>query len=242
VAPAATHAQADAGALVDTLRTRIERATRSSDVSAIAQVRALADRAVTRFPDDPWLLHYRGYALYREVTITMGRAPETDVGDQLETAQAALEAALAKRNIPESRALLAAVLGQRIGTNPVRGMTLGPRADREMDAAIAVAPQNPRVWLLHGIGAFHKPRLFGGGTKAATESLRKAISLFERDNAQAPAPSWGHDEAWLWLGRTLEEEEKYAESLAAYRRALELQPENAWVRDILLPRVERKVK
>jgi tetratricopeptide (TPR) repeat protein len=234
--------QADARALTDTLRARIERATLASDVSAITQVRALADRAVGRFPDDPWLLHYRGYALYREVTITMGRAPQTDVSDQLEMAQSALEAALEKRDLPETRALLGSVIGMRIGTNPLRGMTLGPRSEREMDAALEAGAENPRVWLLHAIGAFHKPRMFGGGTKPALESLRKAISFFERDKPQAPAPSWGHDEAWLWLGRVLEEEEKYAEARDAYRRSLQLQPENGWVRDVLLPNVERKIK
>src|SRR5688500_12721335 len=100
LAPVPAHAQADAAALLDTLRVRIERANAAGDVSTIAQVRALADRAVTRFPEDAWLAHYRAYAMYREVTITMGRAPDTDVGDQLEATQEALESALAKRDVP----------------------------------------------------------------------------------------------------------------------------------------------
>ncbi|HUF49890.1 MAG TPA: tetratricopeptide repeat protein [Longimicrobiales bacterium] len=243
LAPLTSDAQeTDAQALADTLRVRIERAVVAADVGTIAQVRALADRAVTRAPDDAWLLHYRGYALYREATITMGRAPKTDISTILETAQKALENALAKRDIPETRALLASVLGQRIGSSPFRGMTLGPRSDREMETALKNAPENPRVWLLNGIGAFHKPKMFGGGVKPAEESLRRALALYERDNVKAPAPSWGHDEAWLWLGRVLEEQEKYADARAAYVRALELQPDNSWVRDVLLPGIEKKVK
>ena len=241
VSAAALSAQAPTpAALADSARRSIEVATLAADPAALAQVRAFIDRAVTRYPNDAWLLHYRGYALYREANVRQGRNAE-DTGTLLEHAQEALEASLAKRDIPETRALLSAVLGQRIGANPMRGMTLGPRSSREIEQALEAAPNNPRVWLINGIGTLHRPASFGGGADRAEQQIRRALSLFPQDKPEPPAPAWGHDEAWLWLGRILEQKEKLTEARAAYRRVLELQPGNSWVRAELLPRVEKKL-
>jgi hypothetical protein len=66
--------------------------------------------------------------------------------------------------------------------------------------------------------------------------------LFPTDGARPPAPAWGHDEAWLWLGRVHEQNGNLGEARTAYLRALEIQPGNTWVRDVLLPGIETKIR
>jgi Flp pilus assembly protein TadD len=108
-----------------------------------------------------------------------------------------------------------------------------------MDRAADLAPNNPRVWLLKGISSIFTPAIFGGGLDDAERHLRKAIGLFEAERAVAPAPSWGHADAWIWLGQAYERLKKPAEARTAYERALAIAPAHGWVRMVLLPNVSK---
>ena len=61
----------------------------------------------------------------------------------------------------EAHALLSSLYGQQIGTSAWRGMTLGQRASSSIEAALKLAPDNPRVVLQSGIGAFFTPTGYG---------------------------------------------------------------------------------
>jgi tetratricopeptide (TPR) repeat protein len=224
----------------DSARKAIDEAYLNGEPNQLVQARALVERALTRFPADPWLLHYRGFALYREATLRQGKEKRSDVVDLLESAQTSLEQSAARLDLAETDALLSSVIGQQIGSNPLKGMTLGPRSGEAMERALSKGPQNPRVWVLKGIGEFYTPGMFGGGADKAETSLRKAIRLFEKDEPVSPAPAWGNDEAWLWLGQVLEERKKWDEARVAYAKALELQPRNQWVRMELLPNLDKR--
>lgn len=178
--------------------------------------------------------------MYREATLRLNRNGEKDTDKYLEQAEAAFKASAAKMPFPETYALLSSVIGQQIGSNPLKGMTHGPRANGAMDDAVERGPNNPRVWLMRGISAMFTPKMFGGGNERAEEYLRKATTLFERDRVQPPAPAWGHDEAWLWLGRVLEEEGQWDGARRAYEQALQIEPRNGWVREELLPNFEKR--
>ena len=134
-------------------------------------------------------------------------------------------------------ALRSSVIGLMIGLsgNPLSGMTLGPKSSGLLDRAKELEPKNPRVWLISGMSAMFTPKMFGGGTDKAEADLRKAIGLFETDRPAGPAPSWGRADAYVWLGRTLQKEDKTADAKVAYEKALEIQPDYQWVRRVLLP-------
>jgi tetratricopeptide (TPR) repeat protein len=223
----------------DSAQKAIATANLAGDADAVLAARALIDRALTRFPDDPWLLHYRGFALYREATVRQGRERK-EVQQYLEEAERALDKSASQLALPETHALLGSVIGMQIGSNPIRGMTHGPRADGAMDRALELGANNPHVWLLHGIGTMFRPKLFGGGNERAEQYLRRSIALFERDRPAPPAPSWGRDEAWLWLGQVLEEAKRWEEARRAYETALTLAPDNLWVRHELLANLDRR--
>jgi tetratricopeptide (TPR) repeat protein len=226
----------------DSARIAIEAANLAGDLDALIAARALTERALTRFPGNAWLLHYQGYALYREATLRQGRFQEKNLEPYLKQAETALQASAAKAPIPETYALLSSVIGQQIGSNPIRGMTLGPRSSRAMDDALARGPDNPRVYLLRGVGARFTPKMFGGGIERAEEFLRRAIVLFQNDRPATPAPAWGRDEVWVWLGQVLEQKGQWQEARAAYEKALQIEPRNVWVRQELLPGLEKRKK
>jgi tetratricopeptide (TPR) repeat protein len=236
---AQVHAQ-NAEQWADSARLAIEAAYLAGNLEALTAARALVERALTRFPDHAWLLHYNGYALFREASLRQGRFKEKDLDPFFEKAEALFKSSLAQQPIAETFALLSSVIGQQIGSNPLRGMTMGPRSNSAMEDAVASAPDNPRVWLLRGIGARFTPRLFGGGNERAEEYLRRAIALFEHDQVKPPAPAWGRDEAWVWLGQIFEENKQWEPARRAYEQALQYEPRNSWVREELLPNLDKR--
>ena len=75
---------------------------------------------------------------------------------------------------------------------------------------------------------------------ATTASAHHSLALFETDKPEAPAPAWGREEAWIWLGQLFEEQKKWDDAKQAYQKALEIQPNNAWVKATLLPELDKR--
>jgi tetratricopeptide (TPR) repeat protein len=237
-----THAQTLDGPdkWADSARVEIEAATAAGNLDRLRQAGALLERALTVFPDDPLLLHYLGYARYREATVMQGmKRDDKEYRPLLEQADSLLERSASKLELAESYAVRSSVIGQLIGANPLRGMTLGRKSSTAMDRAVEAGPNNPRVWLLRGIGAMFTPAMFGGGIDKAEEYLTKALTLFPNDRPAPPMPAWGHAEAYIWMGQLHKRRDRIDEARQAYTRALELQPDNGWVRHVLLPGLDR---
>jgi tetratricopeptide (TPR) repeat protein len=224
--------------LRDSARVLIDNAMPAGDVDGFRAARALLERALTVEPNDGWLLHYLGFALYREVGVTVGRTGKMD-DVLLEQADAALERAGRVAQIPETHAVRSGVLGMMIGSSPLKGMTLGPRAGAQMERALELDPSNPRVWLMRGVGAMNTPEMFGGGLEKAEEYLVKSIALFSGDKPAAPAPSWGAGEVHAWLGQVYARQGKKDAARAEYQRALAIEPNDAWVKFGLLPALDK---
>jgi tetratricopeptide (TPR) repeat protein len=227
--------------VIDSARTEIDHAVERGDIDRLSGALALLERAATASPDDPWVHHYMGYAWYRKAILSQ-QMLDADPKPDLERARTTLERSIRLRPIAESHAVLSSVLGQMIGSNPIKGMTLGPKSDAEMEKAVALGPQNPRVWMLRGVGALYTPAMFGGGMDKAESHLTKAIDLFARDGAAAPAPQWGRAEAHAWMGQVQAKRKNIAAARASYQRALELEPENGWVKLVLLPALDKVAK
>lgn len=223
----------------DSAAREIKRATLTGDIARMQATRTLIDRGLTAFPNDPVLLHYQGFELYSEANLLLGLGRGAESGPLLDKARAALEKSNSLLPLPETHAVLSSVLGQMIGADASRGMELGPLSGQHMQEALAAGPNNPRVWLLRGIGSLYTPPEYGGGISLAESQLNKAIELFATDHPVAPAPSWGQPEAYAWLGQVLQKENKPAEATAAYNKALALAPDYMWVKIGLLPSVKK---
>lgn len=227
------------------LRPLLDRALVTNDSSAYDRVVAYTDAGLARFPNDPVLLHYRGFALFRKasvLTAAYGAKGERarPAKALFEDADRALEQSAAQLAWPEALALRSAVTGQLIAFGSAfTAMRLGSRAGHQMDEALAAGPENPRVWMLRGVGDFYRPRLFGGGLDKAESHLRRAIELFANDHPIPPAPSWGNAEVYGWLGQVLAKQGRRDEARAAYEKGLSLEPGNVWITDFLIPALEK---
>lgn len=138
----------------------------------------------------------------------------------------------------DAMALKGGLQGMLISFRPSSAMTLGPESVANISRALGMSPDNPRAWLLDGIGALNKPALFGGGPKLAGPKLKKAQELFaaaDSAGADSAAFDYGHDDAWVWGGRSAMKAKDYAAAKTQFEKALEINPANGWVRSTLLP-------
>jgi tetratricopeptide (TPR) repeat protein len=222
-----------------------------ADQEGARAARMLAERALVLYPNEPLLHHHLGYALYREALLmTAAKAPDRRTNqekqalrDLLARAQQALERSAALRPIPETYAILSAVAGQQAGAaRGVGAMRHGMRAGAEMERAVELGAGNPRVWLTRGTNALYTPAMWGGGQDKAQQYLQKAVDLFRTDSARGPLPTWGRAEAYAWLGMVLLRKREYAQARTAYNEALRIEPGYGWVRNVLLPRLDREAR
>lgn len=94
----------------------------------------------------------------------------------------------------ETHVLRAQFANARMGVDPQgRWQKYGKIFDAELEAAKAMNPDNPRIYLLRGISKFYTPKMFGGGKKPAKPYFEKVIGLFAKNPAPPPAtaPAWG---------------------------------------------------
>lgn len=105
--------------------------------------------------------------------------------------------------------------------NPFKAMTLGPKSSRAMKRAKELAPDNPRVLLIDGTGDYFTPGMFGGDKEAALEKFERAARLAEIEQVDDPLmPSWGHAEAYAWIGYAHMEAGRTEKGTARLRESL----------------------
>jgi tetratricopeptide (TPR) repeat protein len=223
----------------DSARRLIHAASLGNDAPGLRAGGEVARRALSAWPAEPTLLHYSAFARYREVMTKRG-ATEAETDSVLKIAADELERSAATLAWPETQALLASCYGTLAGRGMMAGMRWGNRASDARERALAAGPNNPRVLLLTAISAFYTPAMWGGGRDKAMTHLRAAIAAFEQDRPAAPAPAWGRSEAYAWLGQFERAAGRVAEARAAYERALAIDPEFTWVRQVLLPQVNAR--
>ena len=114
-------------------------------------------------------------------------------------AEAALNAAkiLAGADQAELLIMQAYVLQGRIMVSPMtRGVVYTGRVQEALGQAKALAPNNPRVYLLLANDLFYRPAFFGGGAEKARPLYERAKALFGTFRpATVLSPTWGEKNA-----------------------------------------------
>ena len=220
------------------LTERLERAALAGSGQELRAVRINLLRRLLRpaeqAPGQSLLEYAIAYVGYR--LANRGDVPEQEQADLVDDAVERLEAVVKDDpEYAEAQALLGSLYGLQIGRDASRGVVLGVRASGALDRAEAAAPDNPRVALLQGISAFHKPARFGGGLDRAERLLRRSLDLFAREPLGKPWPNWGRFDAHVWLGQTLAGQNDPSAARAEYDAALALAPDSGWVKFVLLP-------
>ncbi len=206
---------------------------------------ALLQRAAVVDPGGKYVEYYLAYAGYRLMTYGMAMKQE-DVYKEFadETDKRAERLGEKYAAWSEPKALLAAIYGIEIAHSWMSGVTLGPKSNSLAEKAISLDSTNPRAYLILGTGKLNTPAIFGGSVGKAIEYFKKSVSLFETGPTEPKSglePTWGYLDALTWLGLAYEKEDRYADALAEYRKALAADPAYARARYVLVPGVEKKM-
>jgi len=221
---------------------QIQKALDAWDLQQMLAARAHFERLLND-PTYPWLIHYYiGYTDLRIVNYCFSKndkeMAKKFVDDGIEYLKKAIEL---KGDFAEGYALLSSLYGNKIGLNPLLGITLGPKSGRMRKKALQLAPENPRVHLIAGQSAYYTPRMWGGGKEKALKHIQKAIQCFNTFKVEKPIlPTWGHEEAYAYLGLIQMDLGDFPEARKSFQKALEINPNYGWVKHVLLKKLEEK--
>jgi tetratricopeptide (TPR) repeat protein len=189
-------------------------------------------------PSDKKFVHYAAaYASWESAvqtaSTTESRSAVTDALGQL------TQAVTLDEKFGEAYILLAAIQAQN-----ARLSELAVPHDSGVTAALARAQildaKNPRLALVQGIAAFLAPRAVGAEPNAAEDALKRAEALFAAGAPGTTWPNWGRAQTQAWLGQVLAQKGDVAGARHAYQSALTLQPDYIWVKNVLLPALEKR--
>ena len=182
--------------------------------------------------------YYMGYADYR-LGVVVYRMDKEKAIAYLDSAVDHLARAIEKENdFAEAHALLSSCYGIKISFAPFKAIVLGPKSGMEMQKAENLSPENPRIALLGAIGTYNTPALFGGGKEKGLDALKKAAELFDRWNqADSLLPDWGSAEVYAWIGMAYVDRNETILARKAFENAVRINPDYAWVKYVLLPKV-----
>ena len=129
----------------------------------------------------------------------------------------------------EGLALEAACAGYLGTFGGLKGLAAQHRSEARLAAARELEPKNPRVLLVAGL-----MRWYTGGTASRADARRNfeaAAHAFDTVTETEPGrPTWGEAEAWLFVGRALEEGGDLLGARNAYEKSLLVAPEFAAAR------------
>lgn len=96
----------------------------------------------------------------------------------------------------ETYVLAAMIANLRLAVKPAsRWQQYGKIFQDDLDKAKEMNPDNPRIYLLLGNSNMYKPKMFGGGKKAALPYYEKAEGLFAKENmSDITKPYWGKNQ------------------------------------------------
>lgn len=227
VAGAAAAAEADLERLVD-IRDQIEQAYYENDSRWLKEMRQEA-HTLARQAEDSGLAHYYAalvnYRIGQILTRQEQDGADKYLDDCIERAKTAAKKGARFADAYALRSVCYDLAASAVSWKAVQ-------SNRMLDTAYEYEPDNPRVTLIDGISFLERPKLFGGDMEKAEEYLNKAIQLFEKpSNLRAGWPTWGHAEAYVYLGRVYLERGDMIRARDAFEQALLLAPDFVWARE-----------
>ena len=82
--------------------------------------------------------------------------------------------------------------------------------------------------------------MFGGSKEKGLQGFQRAAELFAQEEPTDPIhPVWGHSRTYAWLGIAYQNQGELESARAAFEKALEIDPDFGWVKNWLLPELEK---
>ena len=141
----------------------------------------------------------------------------------------------------EVHALKSAFLSVEMSFSPSKGMYLGAKSAQHIESAIKADPLEPTGWVQKGGSKLFTPKMFGGSIGEAIKCYKEAIRLYETDTMRI-SNNWQYINTLAWLGNAYKQNENYEMAKQTYRKAIAVEPEFYWVKNILIPDLEKQMK
>jgi len=239
-------AQTDSSAIPRTIvrgKAIIQKAINTADQELFAKAENLLEPARHERRFAPLGNYYLGYAAYKRSTILL-QIDKDKANVYLDSAVVRFEEAISQDNaFAEAYALLAGCYGLKISIAPIKGMILGMKSGTLLSTAKKLAPTNPRVAMQRAISTYNTPSIFGGGKEKGLEEMNSAAVLFDRwASTDSLQPDWGKDEIWAWIGLARMDRKETIQAKRAFERALDINPDNGWVKHVLLPKLASEAR
>ncbi len=95
-----------------------------------------------------------------------------------------------------------------------------------------IPPSSP---IFRGISAFNPPPQWGGNRAEGLKLLQQSADALAQPDLTVPGPYWGPAEVLPSLGVTPQKSGDADAGRTAWKQTRALEPEYAWVKDVLLP-------
>jgi tetratricopeptide (TPR) repeat protein len=141
-----------------------------------------------------WLPLY--YASFSYIMISFQEAENAKKDQYLDQAQKYLDQAMAiESNESELYMLQGFLYPSRINIDPMaRGMLYMGKMNESLDKALALNPDNPRVYYLRATMTYHMPEAYGGGAAKALPLYQTATKKFQIFKPKTELhPNWGKE-------------------------------------------------
>jgi len=141
-----------------------------------------------------WLPQY--YASFAYIMISFQETENAKKDQYLDQAQKYLDQAMAiESNESELYMLQGFLYPSRITIDPMtRGMIYMGKMNDSLDKALALNPDNPRVYYLRATMTYHMPEAYGGGAANALPLYQMAAEKFQIFKAKTEiSPNWGKE-------------------------------------------------
>ena len=239
------------GALVE-MKARLMAADYGADLEGLRRLREELEPFFDDPEHGPVARYWAGFAHWRtainEPNVTGGTE---GVEAELRAALTQFEAAIVDApDLVDAHAAIASATGWLQAIAAGRGdvdaiRSYAGRAQRALARAKELAPESPRVLWVEGGIVFNTPAQFGSSQQTGMELYRRAIEAADHDAVHdSPLPDWGKPEAIMALAWSY----VYGDAPNPHRakelaeQALELEPEWFYVREILIPEIEERLR
>lgn len=222
----------------------VQKAAVMGETAALKAARELAQAAATQTIEPSKkaaALYFIGYANYSLVNLPSekeSKEQNTDAGVAALEEAVKLEPAFA-----DAHGLLGSLYGQKAAGGMMAGMKYGQKSTASLERASLLSPENPRILMLRGIGLYYTPAMWGGDKQKALTNLQRACECAEKGACaakEATMPDWGHADVFATKGMMFADQDDKENAKAAYDRAVQLQPNYSWVKNVLLPKLSAK--
>jgi tetratricopeptide (TPR) repeat protein len=212
------------------------------DQSEIFKARGMFERALASDEDNYLAKYYFAYTDYNLAVYFMQKKEAGQFRKFSDSSEKILQELINENGSDaETVSLLGALYGIQVAMNPGLGASLGSQNIALTSEALGIAPDNPRVLLQKGISKFNSPEFVGGSKEKAIKYFTQSVGVFESQTGDETDIDWGYIDALAWLGIAHSSMGDFESAITVYKKALDVEPDFAWIKYDLLPNAEEKL-